>query len=642
MCGIFAASGPRGTLPDDDTCMRALGLMADRGPDGAGLHRETVGEREIVVGHRRLAIVGVADGVQPLVSRRAVAAVNGEFYGHLPVRAELEASGARFATSSDSEILPHLYDAHSHGLDSPSSWLAPLSGEWTFALADRTDAALWTACDPWGTKPLRWWRSPDGQTSMMASTASVLFALGVPCHLDEEALRFAMGFQYLPYGRTLFRDVGMLPPGAWMRMDAKGVQQGRTWDHLRQRSLLQQNEVPSAEMPGSRDGWASLVRSTVEHAVLQRIPAERGFCTHLSGGIDSAIITALAMRATGRVVDGYCASFPWAGEGDETAAATITARHLGARLHPVEMTPSALMDAMDEAPLRAEGLSINLHAGAKILVADAVSRDGCKVAMTGEGADEAFLGYEHFRYDFPEDQRPWHGDVNPASVGIMRPSGGKLPAGFTELEKVLGSMPSWMATKAAAGGPLAMALGPRLASLPFTPSAIADCLPAGWTMPHNTGLTALALSRAMWSTYCMSGYILRGLDDAMGMARGVESRLAFLDPAVQSLAALVPARMHYGADGIEKGLLREAMSDLLPAEVLARPKRAFLAPGVLALPEGIAWARSRILDGRALRSGLICAAGAEALLCRPRTPVRDAAVMTLVSLSGFMEGFALS
>lgn len=664
MCGFFAVIGPRGTLPGDDACRRALDTLAARGPDGEGLRREVFGDLEVVMGHRRLAIVGVADGSQPIVSDLAMAVVNGEFYGHRAVRARLERAGARFSTRSDSEILPRLYDADG-GAQSPGggpgNWLRDLCGEWSFALVDRRDGTLWAACDPSGTKPLRWWASPDSRTVMLASEAKALFALGAPRELDEEALRFALALQYLPYGRTLFRGIRMLPPGSWLRASEGTVATGQLWDHFAQRPLLgregrdadcatafpwlSQRELDAVEValrPGAgRLAKVSALRALVEGAVARRLPTERDFCTHLSGGVDSAIVTALAARLTGRRVDGYCASFPWAGTGDETEAAAVSARAIGAELRPVVMSPAALLTAMDEAPLRSEGLSINMHAGAKILVADAISQAGHRVAFTGEGADEAFLGYEHFRWDFPEGQRPPSADVNPASVGIMRPDG-KPREDLGALAGVLGgTVPSWVSTKAAAADLLVPVLGGRLRDVAFRPEELALGLPIG-VLGGAHAVGPVGRARALWSVYCMSGYILRGLDDAMGMARGVESRLAFLDPAIQWFAAQLPDGEHYGVDGLEKGLLREAMTDLLPECVLRRPKRAFLAPSLLDSDIGRVWARDRILGGGLVSRGLLTEAGVRELLEAPQRPVRDAAILTLASLSGVIDAFDLA
>ena len=648
MCGILAVSGPRGTLPDDEAMRRALATMMDRGPDGEGLCRESVGDVEFSLGHRRLAITGVANGGQPLVTQLAVATVNGEFYAYESMRSWLKARGHVFTTESDSEVLPQSFDAAMGQPDEyggPGRWTHDLCGEWSFALVDRRDGTLWAACDPSGTKPLRWWRSADGRTVMVASTARALFELGVPRELDEEALRFAMTYQYLPSGRTLFKGVGMLPPGCWLRARNGEIITGRLTSRLNLPWISEQTRETceaSLRPEASRRDRTRAVRLLVEGAVTRRIPAERSFCTHLSGGVDSAIVTALAQQASGKRISGYCAGFPWApdGQGDETPFAEISAKAMGAELRRVPMSPAELIRAMDEAPKRSESLAINMHAGAKILVAEAVRADGYVVALTGEGADEAFLGYEHFREDFAPAFRPADLDVNPLTVGIMRPAGAGGPD-LSGLKALLGGrIPTWVRMKAAASDPLTAVMAPRLRDAAFLPEDLARSLPQGM-LADLAAMSDVGQARVLWSHYCMSGYILRGLDDPMGMARGIESRLPFLDASVQDYAARVRDGQHYGADGLEKGLLREAMSDLLPAEVLRRPKRAFLAPSLLGMEIGANWARERLLGGQLVTSGLFDAAGMQALLAAPPRPVRDAAVITLATLSLLIEEFSL-
>ncbi len=149
-------------------------------------------------------------------------------------------------------------------------------------------------------------------------------------------------------------------------------------------------------------------------------------------------------------------------------------------------------------------------------------------------------------------------------------------------------------------------------------------------------------ARGLWSVYALSGYILRGLDDATGMACAVESRLAFLDPALRAFAAMLPPGAHFAEDGLEKGLLRDAVSGLLPPEVLSRPKRPFMAPSLTATPEGAAWAHDRLLGGRLTRSGMFERAGLEALLASPDRPARESGVLALASLSALADAFDLS
>ena len=643
MCGFIAGIFPKDTAPDDAAVSRALDAIAHRGPDGRGTLRIDLGNRVAILGHVRLAMVGSGDGRQPFSAPDAAAVVNGEFYGHREARARLERAGRRFATSSDSEVALHAFATRRS-----DAWLASLRGEWALAAIDPVAGTLTAACDPVGTRPLRHWTSRDGRSVCVASEAKALFALGVPREVDTGTLRFAAEFQYLPLGRTPFRDVGMLAPGHKLHW-RPGVTQIRPWhDPFSVRPLegdgfrefldpASARLVDIALRTGTRPGRAEAVLSLLRDAVRVRLPERGSPAAHLSGGLDSAAVVALLTEALGPGVESFVAAFPWGS--DEAGEAASTARHLGARLVPVTMTASDLTDAMDVAAFHAEAPAINAHAGAKVLLARAIRGAGHDCAFTGEGADEAFLGYEHLRADFPASVRPATVDVNPATLGVHRPEDGH--PGPPEVRDALGFVPTFVRGKASAAGTLRGTLGPRLMAEAYDAGRIVGDLPDAW-LRGTRGLGRVEVSRGLWSAYALSGYILRGLDDAPGMSCAVEGRLAFLDPAVRRFASMVPPLDHYGADGIEKGLLREALAGLLPPDVLARHKRPFMAPSLTATPEGAAWATERLLGGRLAASGLFDAAGMRALLASPDRPARESGVLTLASLSALLDAFDLS
>ena len=618
MCGLFAGVFTPDVAPDDARIHAALASIAHRGPDGSDwIRRELPDGRIAVLGHTRLALVGVGDGRQPFVSDTHATVVNGEFYGWKAERDRMSARGARFRTASDSE------NAHqAYGLDGADGWIGGLDGEWTAATIDLTDGSLHAACDPYGTKPLRWWSSEDGRSFVVASEAKALFALGVRAELDMEALRFALSLQYLPTGSTLFRGVSMLPAGHRLNHDGRRMTM-RPWSDL----ALGMND-------GKPAGDETDLRRALEHAVHRRLPAERSFGTHLSGGLDSAIITALAVQGAGRAIDAFVADFSFGP--NETEQARVTAAHVGAHLLPVRIDEATLRNATDLAPIHSEGLSINGHAAAKIVIADAVRAAGHRVVLTGEGADEAFWGYEHLRLDAG---LALHDDAAANTAGVHRPAG--MVEGLEDLEDALrGPVPTFVRAKLGMTAPIRTAFGEPLAGTRFRPSDMADALPGDWLRQlHHAPGTRTA--RALWNVHGLSGYILRGLDDAMGMSRGVESRLAFLDPAIQRAAARTNPAGHFADDGLEKVLLRNAVAELVPQEVLERRKAPFMSPMLSAAPGSGAWVRERLLGGRLTTSGLFREEGLSALTNAVTTPAVDATRMTLCSLSSLMEAFNL-
>src|SRR5918999_6091149 len=209
MCGIGALLDPAGTAPDD--CgQRMVDALRHRGPDSEGVHRAG----PTTLAHTRLAIIDVAGGDQPLHSEDGSisAIVNGEIYNHAELRRELERSGHRFATSSDSEVVVHAYEEHGEGC------VRHLNGIFAFALWDGRRRRLVAARDPFGVKPLYWWS--DGRRVAMASEVGALLATGVvePA-VDEVALDHFLACRFVPAPRTLFAGISKLPPASWLTVE---------------------------------------------------------------------------------------------------------------------------------------------------------------------------------------------------------------------------------------------------------------------------------------------------------------------------------------------------------------------------------------------------------------------------------------
>jgi asparagine synthase (glutamine-hydrolysing) len=619
MCGFLAGIFEPHRAPTEAQVEAALDAIGHRGPDGRGVARIPLADgRVAVLGHVRLALVGLSDGRQPMVSGRCAAVVNGEFYDWREARRGFERAGHAFATRTDSELARVAFEARG-----PAGWTDGLDGEWAMAAVDVAAGSLHAACDPFGARPLRHWSSPCGRNVAVASEAKALFALGVPAALDEGALRFALGLQYLPVGRTLFAGVGMLSAGC--RLDAVGGRVAVTsWANPFDRRPRSLGEPTPSE-----------VMAALRAAVRRRIPDEASFATHLSGGLDSALVLALAAEVAGPGIEAFTARTPFGA--DETEQAARTAAHVGARPIPVDMPLDRLLPAMDRVAFHAEGPCMNAHAGAKLLIAEAVRGRGHKAVLTGEGADEAFWGYEHLRIDAGV---PLPDGAGAATFGIHRPEAEAV--GLDALAAALGGpVPGFVRTKAAAALSLAPALGERMRGTAFDAADMAAALPPAWLSPLRREPGAAA-ARGLWVAHGLSGYILRGLDDAMGMAHAVESRLAFLDPALWGLADRAAPTRHFGAGGIEKRLLREGARGLLPDEVLTRPKAPFMVAALTGTPEGEGWARERILGGRLVGAGIVDEAGVRALLDAPDRPVRDAHLVTLATLSGLFDAFGLS
>ena len=550
MCGVVAVVGPGASM---DLVARGVSALSHRGPDGNGVKRWD----GCVLGHARLALVDKEGGAQPIENEDGTIAcvVSGEFYDDARLREDLEGRGHRFRTKSDSELVVHLYEEHG------DDFVRHLRGEFAIVLWDARRRRLMCARDRFGVRPLVWARASFGV--VIASEAKALFAMGVPARFDDEAMWLSACAQYAPEDRTVFAAVRQVPPGTMIVWDDHGQHTSRYWDL----DLPREDE--------KRDVSPEELRAALDDAVAVRLRGEHGtMACALSGGLDSSSIAALASRRA------RIACFTIAFEGGEYAEAPIaerTARHLGVPLQTVSASPRALWDALPAAVAQSEGLSINLHVAAKWLLAREVKRAGHHVLLTGEGADEVLAGYAHFRRDLLLE----HGAEadalaarNGPSAGLMMPEGDMLDT--RGVRGVFGFLPSWIEAKAALGARASSLLSAEFTARfadrdPF--AEIASAFDAG----QIAGRSRVDRAAYGWSKLALAGYILRTLGDGTEMAHAVEGRVPFLDHRFFELArvAKTPLKIH---GEVEKWILREAMKDALPEEVIARRKHPLLAP----------------------------------------------------------------
>lgn len=621
MCGLAASfgAGPR----DETAALRAaLSAMAHRGPDGEGWVSLAGGQAWL--GHRRLALIDRTGGTQPLANEDGSVwvVVNGEVYGDERLRRDLEARGHRLRTRSDSEILVHLYEEQGAGM------LDGLVGEFAFVLFDQRAGRILAGRDRFGIKPLLW--AEQGGRLLFASEAKGLFALGVRPEWDLHGVFHTVAHQYLPPARTLFQGITALPPGCGFAASLGAP--GRVFRYHRL-------SVPASLAPADPRAARDEVRAHLTTAVNQRLRAEVPVGVYLSGGVDSAAVLALAaaapapgpaaLRAFGVVFD----VAPY----DEGAAAQAMAAHVGVPFTPVPVSQADLVTGLPAAVRFAEGLAINGQLVAKHHLARAARAGGVVAVLTGEGADEAFLGYPHLRLDYlgAAAERAEDGITR----GLMIPGAGPLPA-LAPVAARLGFVPTFLQAKAAFGERLAALLHPGVRSgLPGVFDRLLDALGETEPLP-DPAAAPVTVAAWLWTRLALAGYILRTLGDGTEMAAGIEGRTPFLDHRLFACALRLPVALRIAAGGREKAVLRDAVADLLPPEVTARPKQPFLAPPVLAGGGQFAAARDLLLeaipyapffDAGAVRAWIDGLAGADA-------PTRGAAepVWTLLTTAGLL------
>lgn len=535
MCGIAGIVGPQAGS-HRAAVDRMLDALVHRGPDEGGTwHSDTA-----VLGVRRLAIVDPAGGHQPVTDdeRGVVVVANGEIYGHDRIRAAHP--GHPYRSGSDIEVVPALHRARGAG------FLDALPGTFALALWEERRGQLTLARDRFGERPL-YWAEVDGHL-LFASEPDALIASGlVHVEVDRTVLAHVLRQGYVPPGRCLWQGMASLPPAGELRVVVGGgpAEVRRWW---------QPPEVVAPD--GGRRDPVDWFRGALDRAVQDQLVADVPVGTFLSGGIDSSTVSALAARHHRRIA-GFAFDMP--GDSELPFARAVADRH-GIDLHVFRPDGVDLVQALDDVA-RTWGEPLGDSSTIPTLLLSRFVRESVTVALTGDGADELLGGY-----------LCW-------ARGVLHPDDPIRTGGPAEHRHRRG-------LRRRAAGPPALPTGPAVARRYadfrsyFTP---AELLALG--VPGVSGDdvdlsqlqrgTADDVSRFDLEHY-LPGDILVKTDRA-SMAASLEVRAPFLDVEVASGCLALPASWKVDAHH-EKLLLREAFGDLLPPEVLARPKQGFGSP----------------------------------------------------------------
>jgi asparagine synthase (glutamine-hydrolysing) len=560
--------------------------MRHRGPDEEGFLTGEARAPGLALGMRRLSIIDLAGGHQPIWNETKDVAVicNGELYNYRELRERLSLCGHRFTTQSDTEVLVHAWEEW--GEDA----LTELRGMFAFALLDlreryATAPILFLARDPLGIKPLYYTQTRDGFA--FASEVRALLASGaVPKLLSQDAVTAYLLFGSVSEPVTLVEGVFSLPPGHRMLLhvpERRRTPRARPW--------WDPTVSPAAREPRKPRDLASAaktLRPLLEDAVRAHLIADVPVGLFLSSGLDSGAIAALAAQARGGI-ESFTLTFPGTAF-DEAELARVAAKRLKTKHTEVALGGDAVVSRMDEALAALDQPSmdgINTY-----FVSWAARQAGLKVALSGLGGDELFAGYPTFA-DTPHFARlirsAW---FVPAPVRrLMAPFVGVVAARQGSPDAGRKAAAAWMYPDALPHAYFfTRALFPpgqleRIVEPRFRPSTVnadgvtLDPTWLGWlerTAGEARKLEPLAgVSWLEMRTY-MASTLLRDTD-AVSMARSLEVRVPLLDtPLVEYMGSLPDAaRRHPGA---QKALLAEALGDLVPQEILAQRKRTFTLP----------------------------------------------------------------
>jgi asparagine synthase (glutamine-hydrolysing) len=566
MCGIAGllnATLPPQALPD--TILAMLGRIGHRGPDGLGY---VVGD-DWVMGTARLAIIDPKDGTQPLSdpSERFWLCYNGEIYNYRELRAELEERGVVFRTHCDTEVV----------LAAWMTWgehcLARFNGGFAFALLDRRDGRLVLARDRFGKRPLFYARL--GKTLLFASEMKAFLAVpGFAFEQDPAQLASILG-QWTPLpDQSGFRGIQALPMGEWL-----SVERGEIERHVYAPLRFADGPAPASEAEAQE-----LIRQRLSDSVALRLRSDVEVGVYLSGGVDSAIVAHLTRAISGRPPATFSVAFDDASL-DESPEQMEVATHLGTRHHTLRIDHAAITTACPEAVYHAEMPAFRSAFIPMFLLSQRTQEAGIKVILSGEGADEAFLGYDLFK------ETLLRGAWNELDEDVRRQRLARLYPHLTHYG------PQDIAALTGLYQQFSQEQMPGLFSheMRFQNGRFSARLIKGGGDPF-AAITALVaehgelggmspVQRAQWLEYktLLPGYLLSTQGDRACLAHGVENRCPFLDPAVLDLASTLNLRFDDGFD--EKRLLRRAFADVLPASVINKRKFPYRAPESAAFAE---------------------------------------------------------
>ena len=602
MCGIAGGCWTDKGKPLSEAVLRRMtDAIRHRGPDDEGRYFSTTaasastsGSRAggAALGHRRLSIIDLSGGHQPLSNEDGSVwiAFNGEVYNYRELHLRLEGLGHRFRTASDTECIVHAYEQWGHDC------LQHLRGMFAFAIWDDRRRKLFLARDRMGQKPLMY-RVADGRLTFASELKSLLQVPGAPRDINHEAIADFVTLQYVPHPKTMLRGYHKLPPAHWAEFDATTgdliVQ--RYWEAPYQRPLLPSppssgergegtGEENSSFIPDASslnpDDWKSLLRERLTEAVRLRMRSDVPFGAFLSGGVDSTIITGLMQQQIAHKVQTFSIGFS-VKQFDERSYAREAAAKLGTDHHEFVVDPSAvemlpkLVEHYDEPFADSSAIPT--------MYLSRLTRQHVTVALSGDGGDELFAGYDRYlAVDFAAqiDRWPWVIRAimaNPIWQRLPAPVGQKST--LRRIKRFLaafGQRPerryaNWMSI-------FDDARRPALLSRDFARS-LGDYDGASFLLDAYSRCTETDFVQR---TTCVDVETYLPCDiltkvDIASMAYGLEARSPFMDHRVVELAAQIPRSLKlHGRRG--KRILIETFADLLPESIQTRKKMGFGVP----------------------------------------------------------------
>lgn len=608
MCGLagILATAASARAPTRAELLRMAFAMRHRGPDELGVFHEG----RVGLAHARLSVIDVAGGRQPMPAPDGAAWIvyNGEAFDHVELRAALEARGHAFRTASDTEVV--LAAWREWGEDG----LRRIDGQYALAIWEPERERLVLARDRFGVLPL-YTCAHAGRVFFASEVKGIFAASGdIPRGFDPRGLDETFTFWTVVPPRTVFAGVEELPPGHIRTYD---LRRGTVEEHAYDAVSFGARAAPRRTLAEA----TAAVEASLDHAVRLRMTrADVPVGAYLSGGLDSALVAALAQRACGQFAT-FSLRFEDA-EYDETRYQRLVASALGTEHHEIVATRDDIAAVFPAVVTHAERPILRTAPAPLFLLSRLVREAGVKVVVTGEGADELFAGYDLFREG--RIRRFWArqpgSTTRPLLLARLYPYLARSPVAQRAFAE------RFFGRGLAGAGRVGFAHGPRWASTSAVKRLFSRALRAELNGADSAGelLASIPPEVASWSPLAqdqwleiktlLSGYLLSAQGDRMLMAHSVEGRFPFLDRHVVDLACSLPDDAKLKVLD-EKHVLKRVARGLVPDAVRARAKQPYRAPDALALTTraALGWAE-RALSPRAVADAGVFDEGAVARL----------------------------
>ena len=543
-------------------------MLAHRGPEDTGFHIDN----GVGLAHARLSIIDLTGGQQPMCNEDSTLWItfNGEIFNYVELREELISKGHRFATRSDTEVILHLYE------EKGEECVENLNGQWAFAIWDSQRRRLFLSRDRLGVRPLFYTQANN--TFVFGSEIKAIFACaGISREIDFNGLDEVFTYWCTIPPTTLFRNIHELPPGHSMTVDAAGVVVGQYWD-------CQFDGTPKVVDPSQEQARADELLELLIDATQVRLRSDVPVGAYLSGGLDSALTTALVQKFTNVRLRTFSVAFDDP-EFDESFFQREAVRFLDTEHEEIRCSKNQIGEVFPDVIWHSEKPVLRTASAPLYLLSRLVRNSGYKVVVTGEGADEVIGGFDIFKET--KIRRFWESQPNsrmrpillrrlyPYLQNIQKQPDAYRKAFFhinvdRQQQPFFSHIPRWQltaklktffsdATRAEIAGDSGF-------------SKVRDRLPQRYS-----SWDSFCQAQYLEAKYLLPGYILSSQGDRMAMAHSVEGRFPFLDHRVVEFASRLPVSLKMKVLN-EKYLLKRCAAGLIPPSVAKRHKQPYRAP----------------------------------------------------------------